>query len=106
MSAKYAKGSEAFGFCDRCGFRYPLADLKYQMENQRPNGLRVCMECKDQDHPQLRLGTFKIHDPIALRDPRPDNAEAESRKFFGWGPVGHTSLKATGAVGTVTVVTS
>lgn len=106
MSVNYAKGAHAFGFCDRCGFRYPLADLKYEMENQRRNGLRVCMDCKDVDHPQLRLGTFKVHDPQALRDPRPDTGEARSRSFFGWRPVGHSNLKATGAVGTVTIVTS
>lgn len=105
MSVKYASGKHAFGFCDRCGFRYALADLKKEMENGNFNGLRVCIECKDQDHPQLRLGTFQINDPQALRDPRPDTGEDASRRFFGWRPVGHSSLKATGAVGTVTVTT-
>ncbi len=106
MSVKYASGRHAFGFCDRCSFRYPLSDLKAEMENQRLNGLLVCSTCMDQDHPQLRLGTFKVSDPQSLMDPRPDNSENQSRGFFGWRPVGHPSLSATGAVGTVTVTTT
>jgi hypothetical protein len=36
----------------------------------------------------LQLGRLKMDDPQALRDPRPDTGEAESRKLYAWDPVG------------------
>ena len=86
--SSYAAGKRAFGFCDRTGFRYPLKDLVPQIENQRPNGLLVGRDVVDEDQPQLQLGRLKMDDPQALRDPRPDTAEAESRKLYAWDPVG------------------
>ena len=41
----YAVGKKANGICDRCGFTYLLSNLKYEIENQKRNGLRVCSEC-------------------------------------------------------------
>lgn len=82
MSA-FAVGKHAYGFCDRCGFRYDLKDLKYEMTDQRRNGLRVCPECMDIDHEQLQLGKFRIWDPEALKDPRPDLSLVSSRDMPG-----------------------
>ncbi len=79
----YAAGKHAYGFCDRCGFRYDLSDLFYEVTDQRRNGLLVCEECKDIDHEQLQLGKFRIWDPEALRDPRPDLSLASSRNMPG-----------------------
>ena len=79
MPNRFAAGKKAFGFCQRCGFRYDLRKLKAQTIKQKTTALRVCPECLDEDHPQLMLGTFPIDDPQALRNPRPDPALADSR---------------------------
>ncbi len=106
-SPEFAAGKHAFGFCDRCAFRYPLAELKWEFEDKKRNGLRVCPECLDPDHPQLQLGRFRIYDPQTLRDPRPDLSQLESTSTFGWNPVGHpVTMEMTTSVGTVTVTTS
>ena len=103
----FAAGKHAYGFCDRCGFRCDLNDLKYEMTDQRRNGLRVCPECLDIDHEQLQLGKFRIYDPEALNDPRPDVSQSIARGIFGWSPVGDgISMKGTGKVGAVTISTS
>lgn len=67
----YAKGSRAFGFCDRCGFRYNLKELRTETVNLSSTNLRVCPVCWDPDQPQNMLGRIPIDDPQALRDPRP-----------------------------------
>jgi hypothetical protein len=41
----------------------------------------------DVDQPQLQLGKYPVRDPIALRDPRPDTSQLESRALFGWTPI-------------------
>ena len=106
MSAYFAAGKHAFGFCDRCGFRYDLAELKWEMEDKRRNGLRVCGSCLNPDHPQLQLGRFRIFDPQTLDNPRPDLNIVESQSLFGWEPVGNIDTTATGHVGIVTVATT
>jgi hypothetical protein len=103
----FATGKFALGICDRCGFQYPLSQLRKEW-----NGLKVCVEeCYEEKHPQL----FPIHittDPEALRDPRP--ARVEPQEIFVGGP-GATAqffkqarkplnIKAT--LGTVTVTIS
>jgi hypothetical protein len=121
MASPYASGKKAFGFCDRCGFRTKLPQLRDQIVKQRPTGLLVCPVCYDIDNPQLMLGTFPVYDPIALRNPRPDTSYYQSGVFaegsrviqWNWAPVGgfNTALDPltpdtmlmTGAVGTVTV---
>ena len=67
----YAKGSRAFGFCDRCGFRYNLKELRTETVNLSSTNLRVCPVCWDPDQPQNMLGRIPVDDPQALRDPRP-----------------------------------
>ena len=84
----FATGKYAHGFCDRCGFRYDLHELKDQIIDQRSSGLLVCPECMDIDHEQLRLGKFRIFDPEALRHTRPDLSLYSSRQLTGiiWPP--------------------
>jgi len=108
MSENFAAGKHAFGFCDRCGFRFPLAHLVWEMEDNRRNGLRVCKDaCLDPDHPQLQLNRARIFDPQTLDNPRPDLAKLDSQTLFGWDPVGaEQSTEALGQVGTVKVSTS
>lgn len=86
--SSYAKGSKAFGFCDRTGFRYPLRDLVRQIEDGRWNGLLVGRDVVDQDQPQLKLGDVNASDPQALRFPRPDDSLTESRALSAFDPVG------------------
>lgn len=102
----YARGRHAYGFCDRTGFRYPLKDLVYEYRNGVKTGFRVGRDVVDPDHPQNFLGRVKINDPQALRDPRPDVAEAASRALFGFDPVGNPAQYMVASVGTVNVLTS
>lgn len=66
--AKYARGSEAWGLCQRCGLRFFLTDLVF--DGYMP-GLRVCDGCYDPKHPQEFLQD--VTDPIALWKPAPDS---------------------------------
>lgn len=79
----YASGKNAVGFCDRCGQRYKLEQLAYEITNKTRTNFRVCPECFDKDHPQLQVGLVKADDPQSLRDPRPDNALTDSRTLSG-----------------------
>lgn len=110
----FARGKHAYGFCDRCGFRYPLKKLRNEIQDRVPTNLYVCPTCYDEDQPQQWIGDIKVDDPRPLRNPRPDPALAESRRLFSWDPVGGgvyafgnetLGLKATSAVGQVTVNT-
>jgi hypothetical protein len=69
---EYAKGKSAYGFCERCGLRYALADFKSEYVKGVEKKNRVCHECWDADHPQNFVGTFKVSDPQALRRPVPE----------------------------------
>jgi hypothetical protein len=79
LSRPFAEGLKAFGFCDRCGFRYKLSTLKDEVVDLEKTGLLVCSECWDSDHPQNQLGRFPVDDPQALRNPRPDTGLIDSR---------------------------
>jgi hypothetical protein len=111
----FSDGRNAFGFCDRCSFRYPLNDLVDQVNAGLETGLMVCPECNDEDNPQLLLGRIRFEDPEALRNPRPDSGEAESRGMFSFPIVGSGQIsddgepagfKSEGEVGSVTVTTT
>ena len=84
----YARGKKALGQCDRCGFTYKLAELKYEIFDGKRNGLRVCYDCLDEDHPQLKLGELNIVDPQNLYNPRVDTGEKESTTYVAFNPVG------------------
>ncbi len=84
----FAKGRLAFGFCDKCGFRYDLHDLRTEYDTGIRRNNKICPECWDRDHEQNFLFTVVTDDKIALRDPRPDNTLDQSRGEFGWDPVG------------------
>ena len=129
MATPFASGKKAFGFCDLCGFRTDLRDMKREVVKQRMTGMLLCRECWSPDHPQLMLGTFPIYDPQALRNPRPDTGYYVSGTTsdgslgggsrviqWGWNPVGGgnsygspetpNTMLMFGEVGTVTVTTS
>ena len=72
MSNRFANGYKAFGFCDFCGFRYDLKNLKKLIIKTKQVQYKVCPSCWTPDHPQLQLGMYPVEDPQAIRDPRPD----------------------------------
>ena len=128
MSGTFALGKKAIAECDRCGFQYKLKELKQIVIKTKTVNLLVCPTCWEEDQPQLQLGMYRVIDPQALRNPRPDttyyqagvnangNPSEGSRVIqWGWNSVGLNNplglsgledvLKAEGAVGTVTVST-
>jgi len=112
MGSNYAAGKKALGYCDRCGQRWLLRKLRAEVVKGKITDVRVCPTCWDPDHPQLHLGETPVNDPQALRNPRPDTNQVESRDIqWGWAPVGGgnsdsgttNDLVASGSIGTVTV---
>ena len=124
MPSKYASGVHSIAQCDRCGFRFKLKQLKTLTIKTKNVNIRVCPECWEADHPQLKLGMFPVNDPQAVRNPRPDlgyyesgtGGDGGSRVIqWGWAPVGFNNvldlpipdnLVAVGQVGSVTVTTN
>jgi len=96
MSSRYASGRKAAGYCDVCGFRYKLHQLRSLVVKRKETNIKACPTCWDKDHPQLLVGTFPVDDPQAIRNPRPDtstvyagNETMGSRIYqWGWAPVG------------------
>lgn len=102
----YARGSKAFGFCDKTGFRYPLRDLVYEYVNGQRTGFKVGRDVADPDHPQNFLGRVKANDPQSLYQPRPDTARAEANALWGWNPIWNPAQYMQSGVGSVTIETS
>jgi hypothetical protein len=107
---KYASGKYAYGISDRSGQRYLLRTMRKEW-----TGALVGPDEWEPKHPQL--GPFpKVFDPEALKNARPETDLAEQRDIqYGFNPVGFQDifnltpanrLVGTGAVGTVTVVTT
>lgn len=99
----FARGKRAFGFCDRTGRRYPIADLVDEYQNGTKTGFRVGRDVADKDHPQNHLGRLRIFDPQTLMNPRPDISMDASRALYGFKPVGHPSTFVQGVVGQVKI---
>lgn len=83
MGRTFASGKYAIAICDRCGLQFKYSHLRRLTSDGRPNGLRVCRDCWEPDHPQEDLGKRPIHDPQALRHARPDPSLAASRETVG-----------------------
>jgi len=100
MATRFASGKKALGVCDICGFTYKLRELKNLIVKSRDTNLKACLECWNPDQPQLKLGSFPVDDPQALRNPRPDsNQYASSRALIE--PV--RPVVGTGFIGQVTI---
>lgn len=129
MGNRFASGKHSIAECDRCGQRYKLKQLKFEVVKTKLYQIKVCPECWDPDHPQLQLGMYPVDDPQAVRQPRPDTTYVQSGintlgypsggsrdTQWGWNPVGGASsfdvvltpnyLVATTYVGTVTITGS
>ncbi len=63
------------GYCDECGFRWPLHKLDYQQIWAGPTlvrtGFRRCPSCMDLPNPSGKKPIRFYPDPKPLRDPRP-----------------------------------
>ena len=101
----YAAGKKALAICDRCGFTVKLKDLKYEVRDSSRTGMRICPNCIDKDHPQLKIGDVKTDDKISLFNPRPDRGRTSSTQYFGINPVSGTGILSRVEVGTVKVST-
>lgn len=102
----YAAGKKALAICDRCGFTVKLKDLKYEIRDQSRTGFRVCTNCLDEDHPQLRIGDVDTSENISLFNPRPDTGEQDSTTYFGFNPVTSTGIVLRAEAGTVKIQTA
>lgn len=85
--AAFANGKFTIANCDRCGFQYKLTELKEITVRRKKTGLMVCPECWEPDHPQNMQGMYKVVDPQAVHNPRPDTSRAQSVGVAGWNPV-------------------
>jgi len=105
MGQRFSSGKFAISQCDRCGFRFKLKQLKFEVIKTKLYQLKVCPECWDPDQPQLQLGMYPVDDPQAVRQPRPDTtyytAGLDANGFpsggsrdiqWGWAPVGGSSF--------------
>ena len=101
----YAVGKKALGICDRCGFTVKLKDLKYEVRDSSRTGFRVCTNCLDEDHPQLKIGDVDTSENISLFNPRPDTGEQDSTTYFGFNPVTSTGIVLQAKLGTAKVQT-
>lgn len=79
----------AFARCDRCGFLYNHADLRWQYDYRGPKltNIRflVCQPCYDKPQPQLKP-VMITQDPIPILNARPENyayAETNKRSISG-----------------------
>lgn len=70
----FASGKWAISICDRCGFRFPLKELRTLVVKTKNVNIKVCQECWEPDQPQLQLGMYPVDDPQSLRNPRPDTS--------------------------------
>lgn len=78
MTKAFASGNKALALCDRCSQRFKLPQLRKLVIKDAQTNLKVCNECWEVSHPQLRVGEVKVDDPQALYEPRPDNSKKAS----------------------------
>lgn len=80
--ARYVSSHRARGICDRCGFAYRLSTLKPEYVRGKNNGLLVCRECWDDDHPQNFIDYVETADAQVLMNPRPeDNRQSRAIRW-------------------------
>tara|TARA_B100000123_G_scaffold27376_1_gene18742 strand:+ start:2572 stop:3390 length:819 start_codon:yes stop_codon:yes gene_type:complete len=99
----YAVGKKALGICDRCGFTYKLKELKYEVQDEKRTGSRICPNCFDPDQPQYQAGRLNTADNISLYNPRPDSNEKGFATYYGFNPVNSTGIVLKGELGKVTI---
>lgn len=101
MANSFASKERALGICDRCGWTYKLKQLKEEYLNLERINILTCPSCWDPDHPQNQVGRYRVNDPQAIQNARPDTGEAASTGLNGWDPV--LGVSATGKIGRATI---
>ena len=94
----YASGKNAWGISDRSGRRYRLREMQVEW-----TGAKVGPDEFDPKHPQL-FPPKASPDPQALRNPRPDQAEA-LQVYVDIPTVEAPTLERIRAIGKVGIVT-
>jgi len=74
MANRFASAKHSIAECDRCGFRFPLKELKALVIKTKKVNILVCPDCWEPDQPQLQLGMYPVDDPQAVRNPRKDQS--------------------------------
>jgi len=74
MPVRFARGTKAWGHCERCGDRVLLRSLRYDGQIA---DLQVCDDCWDPKHPQEALPA--ITDPVTLYDPTGDQDKTSAK---------------------------
>lgn len=80
-----ASEKNAIGNCKRCGFRFPLRKLLYEVQPNREE-LRVCKECFDPYNIRDDADAFNTDEDQSLDDP---TFNADESSMFAWAPVGN-----------------
>ena len=99
MASRFASEKKAFGFCDKCGFRYDLKKLRTYVVLGKIINQRVCPECWEPDNIRNWVGIIgsrkAADDPQALRNPRPDTNLNDSRGLFASNPIATQTITTT-----------
>jgi hypothetical protein len=82
----YSSGKHAYGICDRTGFRYPVRELVFEIQNGVKTGLKIGYDVVDPDHPQNFLGRVKIDENQSVLDARPDRTEPATEVLLNPNP--------------------
>ena len=98
----YSSGRNAYGICDKTGFRYDLKDLVFEYRNGSKTGLRVGIDVVDPDHPQNFIGRMKFNDPQSIKDARPDRVEPATERLLLVNPFTTAAADSGSTVVTVT----
>lgn len=80
-----ASEKNALGHCERCGWRYPLAQLLYEVQPDKED-LRVCPECFDPYNVRSDPEAYNVDEDTSLDDPTFD---VDRVSMFSWAPVGN-----------------
>ena len=108
MSNRFASSKRAIAECDVCGWRFKLNELRSLIKRGSDTNIKACSECWEADHPQNELGKYPVHDPQAIRNPRPDfTGYPKSRALiYSGSEFNKLSFATSVVVGQVTVSTS
>lgn len=98
----YASGKYSWGECDRCGWHYPLRELRREWTE-----LLVCKVCWDYEPEQITPIIYQA-DAEALRNPRPqrDRIVSDGTAYTNEDPIGRVfkGQSSTAQTGVVQVI--
>ena len=81
--------NEPLAVCDRCQVVVSYYSLRRELFDGHDQGIKVCPDCWDMDHPQLRVKYIFMKGQTVLDDPRTDNYHrTRGRYTSGFNPCG------------------